>query len=891
LLARFYHSPVDRLQARLLNLAALFLACYALALTLAPAVRQRSLSAGLNWEHWAGFLLWLLLMNLAHWQTARWLPNRDPYLLPSAGLLSGLGVLVTWRLLPYFGLRQSAWLLVSVTLLIAGLRLPADLHFLRRYKYLWLTSGLLLTSLTFFFGVNPSGDGLIELWLGCCGVYLQPSEPLKLLLVIYLAAYLADRLVFIQGRPGGFYLTSLLPLLAPTLIMTGVAILLLTGQRDLGTATVFMFLYAVTVYVASGKRRMLLASLGGLALAGVLGYLLFDVVQIRIDAWLNPWLDPSGRSYQIIQSLLAVASGGISGRGPGLGSPGLVPVPHSDFVFASVAEETGLAGALGLLALLALVTARGIHTALAAPDAFRRYLAAGLTAFLVGQSILIIGGNLRLLPLTGVTLPFVSYGGSSLLVSFFSLLLLLHISNQAEFRPAPLADASPYLHLAGLLYAGLAGAALACGWWAVVRGPDLLTRTDNPRRAIADRFVRRGALVDRGNQPINATVGVPGELERRYFYPNLSPVTGYNSPIYGQSGLEASLDGVLRGLQGNPGLTIWLDHVLYGQPPPGLDVRLSLDLELQRQVDRLLAGRNGAAVLLNAATGEVLAMASHPNFDANTLEQNWQQFLNDPAAPLLNRATQGLYPPGTALAPFLLAEALAQGQSLPARLPAEARQPAQAAPGQVLRCSRPAGNEEGTSIDLRSALSSACPGALQALAGQVGTPRLLDVFQQLGFFSAPAIDLQAALPPDRAAITPTTGLALGSGLAVSPLQMALAAAAISGAGMRPQPQLVLAHNLPQSGWTVNSLEHPAQRVFPALAASRAAGMLTSQDGHTWQVVAQAVDPQGGQLTWFIGGMLPEYQGDPLALALVLEADDPETAAAAGQAILNAAGLR
>jgi cell division protein FtsI/penicillin-binding protein 2 len=188
-----------------------------------------------------------------------------------------------------------------------------------------------------------------------------------------------------------------------------------------------------------------------------------------------------------------------------------------------------------------------------------------------------------------------------------------------------------------------------------------LTRTDNPRRAIADRFVRRGAILDRRNDPLDTTEGNPGEFERRYLYPPLAATLGYSHPAYGQSGLEASLDPYLRGLRGNPTLSIWWDHLLYGQPPPGLDVRLSIDLDLQKAADDLLDKSAGAAVLLNARTGEILALASHPAFDPNQLEEDWQSLVSDPETPLFNRAVLGSYPIGSALGPFLLATAVADG--------------------------------------------------------------------------------------------------------------------------------------------------------------------------------------------------------------------------------------
>jgi hypothetical protein len=207
-----------------------------------------------------------------------------------------------------------------------------------------------------------------------------------------------------------------------------------------------------------------------------------------------------------------------------------------------------------------------------------------------------------------------------------------------------------------MLALGLVAVALTSAWWAVVRAPDLLNRTDNPRRSIADRYVPRGELLDRNNQPINITEGESGTYQRTYLYPELAPITGYTHSVYGQAGLEATLDDYLRGLQGNPSSLIWWDHLLYGTPPPGLDVRLSLSLALQSKADQVLGGHAGAIVLMNAETGEILAMASHPTFDPNKLSEEGEALAQNPSAPLVNRATQGLYPIGTALLPLIRAE-------------------------------------------------------------------------------------------------------------------------------------------------------------------------------------------------------------------------------------------
>ncbi|MGE5776494.1 MAG: FtsW/RodA/SpoVE family cell cycle protein, partial [Chloroflexota bacterium] len=459
------------IQGNLLKLAGVFLFLQTLIITLSPAVRLRTWDVEYRWSQWVALLLWGLFILRAHQTIARHFPDIDPYLFPAAAILSGWGVLTVWRLNPGFGARQIIWLGISIIVLMLGLRLSATLEFLRKYKYLLLSGGLLLTALTLIFGTNPAGYGYgPRLWLGCCGIYFQPSEPLKLLLVVYLAAYFADKLPI---RLNAF------PLIYPTLLVSGIAILLLLFQRDLGTASIFVALYTVIIYLATGRRRTLLISAILLVCMGIAGYYLIDVIRLRLDTWINPWNDPVGSSYQVIQSILAIANGGAEGRGPGLGSPALVPVAISDFMYAAIAEETGLIGTVGLIAIFGMILIRGLRIALCAPDMFRRLLAAGVTTYFGIQSLLIIGGNLRLLPLTGVTLPFLSYGGSSLLTSFIGILILLLISNHMDEEPAPLPKPQSYFALGVFLCAGLFIAALTSGWWAVIRGPDLLTRADN----------------------------------------------------------------------------------------------------------------------------------------------------------------------------------------------------------------------------------------------------------------------------------------------------------------------------------------------------------------------------------------------------------------------------
>jgi len=800
-----------KIQSQLLKWTALFLFLQSIILTLAPAVRERTWNVDYRLSHWVGFCAWAIFTYLTHRILTKSLPEHDPYIFPAASLLSGWGLLTIWRLDESFGLKQTIWLGISLTALMLAIRFLPELSFLKKYKYIFLGSGLLITALTLLFGTNPLGIGP-RLWLGVGGVYFQPSEPLKILLVIYLSAYLADRT---KIRLLSF------PLLVPTLFVTGLALLLLVVQRDLGTASIFVFIFTIFLFLASGRRRILIGTGAFLLITLLLGYFFIDIIHIRVVGWLNPWEDPTGNSYQIIQSLLAVANGGILGRGLGIGSPLLVPVSISDFIFAAIAEETGLIGTLGLIAAIWLILARGLSIALRAPDNFRRYLAAGVVAYLGVQSLLIIGGNLRLLPLTGVTLPFVSYGGSSLLTSFFALYLLLAISDTKDDEPALIKNPRPYTILAGIFALGFAASALTATWWVIVRGDDLLTRTDNARRAIADRFVERGEMLDNNNQPINITTGTSGSLTREYLYPSLASITGYTHPVYGQAGLEATLDNYLRGFQGNPSSLILWNEVLYGTPPPGLDVRLSLNLSLQTKADELLGDHQGAIILMNAETGEILVMASHPTYDPNKLDEEGDALSQSGDSPLLNRATQGLYPPGDALQPLITAEF---------------------------------GNETPENS------------------------KLLAYYESLGLFRVPLIRIPVSVHAETKDV---------DAVRFSPLQVALAAAALTNQGILPAPRIATAVNTLEQGWVVlPALDQPQEVIQPRAAEEAALSFI--QNGESYWSYIGLGSISKTTITWLIAGTPPNWQGTPLTLVVALEEKNPLLAERIGDTLFNVA---
>ncbi|GAB4544431.1 MAG: FtsW/RodA/SpoVE family cell cycle protein [Anaerolineae bacterium] len=386
-----------------------------------------------------------LCLGGAGWALNRWRPFHDRLLLPLIGMLSGLGLAEVARLapdlspgyirlpLPTFLLRQLIWLVLGTLVLLAVVLVPGNLRWLRRYRYTWLFAGLALLALTLIVGVNPSGFGA-RLWLGAGGIYVQPSELLKLLMLVFLASYLEDRrqvLLEVEARIGRWQLPHP-AYLGPMLLMWGFSMLLLIWQRDLGAALLFFGVFLAMLYAATGQGRYVLTGVALLVVAAMVGYRLFDHVALRVDAWWNPWQEASGRSFQIVQSLLAFASGGVLGQGLGQGLPTAIPVVHTDFVFAAIGEEYGLVGALAVILCFALLVGRAFHIALAAQRPFDQLLAAGIGALIGLQSLVIMAGTLKMIPLTGVTLPFVSYGGSSLLTSMIMVGLLLHISARSR---------------------------------------------------------------------------------------------------------------------------------------------------------------------------------------------------------------------------------------------------------------------------------------------------------------------------------------------------------------------------------------------------------------------------------------------------------------------------
>jgi cell division protein FtsW (lipid II flippase) len=376
---------------------------------------------------------------IAHIIVRRFAPRADPLILPLAAALNFLGLAVIYRLSPHnYGPSQVTWTLVGVALFIATLLLLKDYKVLSRYKYLagFAGVGLLLLPLTPL-GATINGA---RLWVRI-PVAFQPGEPAKICLVLFFAGYLAERkelLAIASRRVFGFHVPDLKHF-GPLLVMWGLSLAVMFYENDMGSSMLFFSIFIAMLFIATA--RVVYAAFGGLlfAIGAYFGYQVFGHVQERVTIWLhvfNPHL-VNNQSYQLAQSLFAFATGGLFGTGLGQGRPDLIPAAHTDFLFSAVGEELGLLGTMAVLLCFMLLVARGFRTAIVTRDDYGQLLAAGLMTIFGIQTFVIVAGVTRLLPLTGVTLPFMSYGGSSLLANFVLIGLLVRISHQTANEPVP----------------------------------------------------------------------------------------------------------------------------------------------------------------------------------------------------------------------------------------------------------------------------------------------------------------------------------------------------------------------------------------------------------------------------------------------------------------------
>jgi cell division protein FtsW (lipid II flippase) len=374
------------------------------------------------------------LFVVAHVLLRMRFPHADPYQLPLGGLLCAIGLTEIYRIDPDLAFRQGLWVVVGVAVFAVLVLFVRDYRALDNVKYVLGLSAIGLLVLPALPGIGRTINGA-TLWVDIGPLVFQPGELAKVMIVIFLAGYLRDNREMLSFGVGAGRLPSPKHL-GPLLLIWGGAMLVLFQTRDLGGALLYFAIFLVMLYTATARWSFVAVGLGLFLLGAFALYQVIPHVHDRVEGWLDPWSDPQGETYQLVQSIYAISSGGVFGSGLGRGvlvSPegeSYIPFLETDFIFSAVAQELGLAGAAAVVLLYLLFAFRGFRISMLADDGFSKLLAAGLTAAVAIQAFIIIGGVTGLIPLTGITLPFVSYGGSSIVANFVVLALLLMVSDR-----------------------------------------------------------------------------------------------------------------------------------------------------------------------------------------------------------------------------------------------------------------------------------------------------------------------------------------------------------------------------------------------------------------------------------------------------------------------------
>lgn len=783
-------------------------------------------------------------------------PGADPAILPVVFVLAGIGITFVTRLAPDKAAGQVAWLLLGVAAMVATLAAVRSLEALSRYKYTIGLVGVLLLLLPMVVGVEIGGS---KLWLRIGGLTFQPGEIAKVLVVVFLASYLSENreLLSASSRRIGPLAIPRLRMFAPMLVMWGLALLIAVFERDLGSAVLFFTIFVVMLYVATGRASYVVVSLVLLAVGGTLCYLLFNHIRVRFQIWLDPFADPSGSGMQIVQSLFSLADGGLVGTGVGRGMPTLIPVVESDFIFSAIGEEMGLLGGSAVLILFMLLAVRALATAARAKSDMAAFTTVGLTTSLSFQAFLIVGGVTKLLPLTGVTLPFMSQGGSSLLSSFIVVGLLLRAGDEGTGRGEQLLGTGTAAGEAVGAHGGSRFSAVAHGshvrggfglltpesgvlgrvalghrltrlisfftllfavlvanltYVQVIKAQDYQEMPNNNHTIARSAYVQRGSIITADGVTLAESVQQEdGTYVRTHPSGSLASHTvGYLSTQYGATGVEASMNETLTG---HADYSDWLSALnsLAGVETPGNSVVLTVDSRIQQACEDALAGRVGAIVVLDPKTGAVLGKASSPGFDYDDISSVIQN--DDGSGALLDRTTQALYPPGSTFKVVTMAAALDSGTMTPST---EVDAPAETEIGGAT-VTNDHDADFGT-VSLSRALAVSSNTAFGQVGTEVGPDRLVSYASAFGYGTSLGQDFscQTSLMPVASEMTEweTAWAACGQPVGVhdSPagpqatvMQNAVVAAAIANDGIVMDPYVV-DHVLSPEGATVSSTQ-------------------------------------------------------------------------------------
>lgn len=861
---------------------------------------------------------------VAHLIVRRFAPGADPAILPITFALSGIGIAFITRLAPELAMRQVMWLYLGIACMVAILVFLKSLDNIANYKYTLMIAGVILLLSPMIPGLGQEIYGS-RIWLSLGPFSFQPGELAKICIVFFLAGYLAqnrEMLSVFTWEVGPVRLPSLQTLL-PLLVMWVMAFLVVVLEKDLGSALVFFLVFLVMLYAATGKKTYLATGLGLAAVAAVVLYAAFGHVQVRVETWLDPFADATGKGYQLVQTIYSLADGGLFGVGIGNGLSANIPVVESDFIFAAIAEEAGLLGAAGVLLLFLSFAIRGMVTAARAKSDVSSFIAVGLTSIIVLQAFIIVGGVTRVIPLTGLTLPFISQGGSSLLASFIIVGLLLRCGDEGTGVGKEMVSGTTAIGEGGvlgrvslgkrltgtmILFSALFAILVAnLTLVMVIKAEEYQNMPGNNHSIAREADIERGTISTYDGVVLAQSVkNDDGSYSRSYPAGDLaSHVVGYASSQYGTSGIEATYNDTLKGTQN---YATWQDALnsLAGVGTAGNDVALTINSKIQQAAQDALSGYTGACVVMDPETGAVLGMASAPTYDAADFDSLLSQSGSDSGGVFYNRATQALYAPGSTFKIVTLATAFEDG--------AASEDTTFDAPGETEIGGGKVTNfneRDYGEITLMRAFAVSSNTVFAQVGVQLGAERLVAGAEKFGFNDDVRFDLPLAtsLMPDPAEMTEwetawaAAGEPVGShespaGPQASVLEMALVGCGIANDGVIMSPYLV------DGIYNANgerSFSATPTRLMQAVSSATASRVRTAMEdvvesgtGTSAQVSGATVAGKTGTAergdgkdnSWFVG--IASAGGRDVVVAIVLEKGDSGMGAARARSVMQTA---
>ena len=869
---------------------------------------------------------------VAHLAVRKLAPAADPAILPIAFALSGIGIAFVTRIVPDLAVRQVMWLFAGIVVMILVLAFVRNLDKLANYKYTLMIAGilLLLSPMLPIIGYESGGG---QLWLQVGSFKFQPGELAKILIVFFIAAYLAanrEMLSVFTWKVGPVHLPSL-PTLLPLIIMWALAFVVVVLEKDLGLALVLFSVFVIMLYVATGKKMYLVVSIALAAIAAVALYGMMGHVRTRVSIWLDPFAAAQGGGFQLVQSLFSLADGDLFGTGIGRGmgggpvDAGGIPVAESDFIFPVIAEETGLMGAAGVLLLYLCFAIRGVVTAARAKSDVSSFTAVGLTSIIVLQAFIIVGGVTRLIPLTGITLPFVSQGGSSLIASFMIVGFLLRCGDEGTGVDSEIqrtgaigvhgADSvlgrvalGKRLTGAMLMYSLLFAVLVAnLTYIMIIKAPEYQNMPSNNHTIAREAKMERGTISTEDGVVLARSVRQDdGTYKREYPAGTLAAhIVGYSSQKFGTAGIEAAYNDTLRGQQNFASFTDVVNS-LAGIQTKGNDVTLSIDSRIQESAQAALEGQVGACVVMDPETGAVLGMASSPTFNAADYEALLSQSADSNSSELYNRATQALYAPGSTFKMVSLAAALQDGVATPTT--------EYDAPGEMEIGNAPVTNVKKRDygrITLEQATWYSSNTVFGQVGVQIGADLLVQMAMNFGFNETIKFDLPLAmsLMPNPAEMTEweTAWAACGepvgehespAGPQATVLEMCMVGSAIANEGALMQPYLV------DGVYNANgerSFSAAPVKLKQAIDKETAARVMTVLEGVVTEGTGTRAAIEGVKVagktgtsergdgdtdSWFVG-MAPA-EGPKVVVAINLERAESGSGAAAAHDVLKTA---